>query len=106
MDLCDKKGIVHSDMRKIPKRAHAYIDGFEVEQFLDDEGNVCKQKIKFKLSSSAAVQALAMRHKGLIDQTLNVNLNKGLNWDSVPIAPTQDDNIIEGKVVREQEDEH
>ena len=102
-DFCDEKGNAISDLRKIPERAHGYIDGFEAEQFFDEEGNIVRQKLKFKLSSTGGAVDMAMKHKGQY-AAQEVNLNLGVNWDSLPLEPVQDNNVIEGKVVEEQSD--
>jgi len=57
-------GYVISDLRLLPPQAHAYIDGFEVKQMFDEEGNIVGQTLKFKLSPNAAVQDMAMKHVG------------------------------------------
>jgi hypothetical protein len=68
-DLCDDDGFAYDNIRKIPRRAHAFIDGIEVYQDFgeDEDGNrvITGQKIKFKLSPSAVVQDMAMKHAGL-----------------------------------------
>ena len=74
------RGICVSSLRALPKQTHAYIDGFEVEQFHDDPEHpkrVTRQKIKVRLSPSAAVQEMAMKFKGLFapEKHLNASLN-------------------------------
>ena len=73
-DLCDDNGLVYDNLKNIPKRAHAFIDGLDVTQYYDEDGNVASQKIKIKLSPSASVQDMAMKHVGAYaPEQVNVN---------------------------------
>lgn len=81
-DLVDDRGNCVSDLRKIPERAHAWIDGLEVRQDFDDEGNVVGQTIKYKLAGNTPIQEIAMKHRGLFaaeKQEVQVQLD----WDKL-----------------------
>lgn len=68
-DFVDKDGMLITDLRKLPKRATASIDGIEqdVETWTDLTGETHQRvKTKLKLVSKAPIFRLAMEHKGLI----------------------------------------
>ena len=87
-DLCDEEGIVHCKLTDIPKRAHAYIAGFEVYQNFDKEGDLVGQTIKIKLSSPDAAQDMAMKHVGAY-APVETKTTMGFDWDSLYGPPKE-----------------
>ena len=100
-DLVDKDGFVISDLRKLPKRAHAFIDGLAVLEIRGKNGKIESQKIKFKLSPSAAVQDMSMKHIGAYaadKQEVTVHFD----WDSLYGKAKAPTNVVDGKLIEEK----
>ena len=57
-------GIFVTSMDEIPDEVFAYIDGFDVTQTLNEDGEVVGQKIKIRRSPNAQAQDMAMKHIG------------------------------------------
>lgn len=94
MDLVDEDGYVISDIRQIPKRAHAWIDGLKVKQLFSDDGEIVGQIIEFKLSPNASVQDMAMKHIGGYAAEQHEH-TVGLDWDALASPPTKPDPIAD-----------
>ena len=82
LDLCDPKTgqLIVNDMRQIPKKMRACIEGIEVEAFTDAETGNVRQKMKLKLTSKMAAMELAMKHLGLIEP-VSQNVKVTVDWD-------------------------
>ena len=95
-DLADDEGIIYSDLRKIPKRAHAFIDGLDVKQIYGQDGEIVGQTIRIKLSPNAAIQDMAMKFIGAYAPEKQQH-TVGIDWDSLCMPPT-DLNRMEKKL--------
>ena len=80
--LQDSKGFVTTDLNKVPKALRSVIDGFEVSQDLDRDGNVVGQKIKCKIMPKAQAVDMAMKHLGAyaVDKQ---EKKISFNWDDL-----------------------
>ena len=78
--LADANGLVFSDIRQIPPECHCFIDGFDVTQYYDDEGNISSQKIKIRLSPNASAQDLAAKLTGAFTP-VKEEVTHTLDWD-------------------------
>jgi hypothetical protein len=86
-----------TDLNQIPPELRAIIDGLEVYQNLDQEGNPVSQKIKIKISAKASAIDMAMKHAGLYAVEKHENLNKNVNLDITqlftPLDPNKTDPV-------------
>lgn len=97
-DLCDKDGYFHSKLTDIPKRAHAYIAGFEVYQDYDEEGNITGQKIKIKLTAPEVAQDMAMKHVGGY-APLETHASVALDWSGLYGPPKEKEiDVVEFRI--------
>lgn len=97
-DFEDARGNCISKLSDLPKRVMPYVDGFEVIQQFNEEGDVVSQRIKVKLSSSAATIEMAMKHRGLFaaqKQEVNVQGTVTINWDNLFTSHRDDPNILD-----------
>lgn len=95
-DLADDDGIIYSDLRKIPKRAHAFIDGLDVKQIYGQDGEVVGQTIRIRLSPNAAIQDMAMKFIGAYAPEKQQH-TLGIDWDSL-CMPTTEPSDMEKKL--------
>lgn len=80
--LVDEDGNFHTNLHDIPEELRRAIDGLDVEQQLDEEGNVTSTRLKIKFVSKVATLDLVMRHLGMLDDRGNSTGNEDrLNWD-------------------------
>ncbi len=101
-DFEDAKGHCITSLSELPKRVMAYVDGFEVIQQFGEDGEVVSQKIKVKLSSSAAAIELAMKHRGLFaaqKQDVNIHGTVTINWDNLFKSHRDDPDILDAYIV-------
>lgn len=84
LDLCDPKTgqLIINDMRNIPKRMRACIEGIEVDSFRNEETGEVRQKMKLKLTSKVQALDLAMKHLGLFEAT-EQNVKVSIDWDQM-----------------------
>lgn len=99
-DFEDGKGFVVSSLKQIPREDHCFIDGFEVFQHFDEDGNIVSQKIKVKLSPNAAVQDMVAKHLGAYAPVETKGETKmTLDWNSLNGKPDeQEEDMIEGQI--------
>jgi len=76
------EGFVVTSLRDIPAELRAIIDGFEVTQSLDEDGNPYSQKIKVKFVPKASVIDMGMKHLGAYAAEKSVT-KVSLDWDSM-----------------------
>lgn len=97
--LGDKSGFMVTNLRDIPREIHAAIDGFDVKQFFDEDGNIAKQEIKVKLSPNAAIQDMAMKYIGAYAAEQSEQ-HVTLDWDKL-VTPSGDGgpDAVEQKVL-------
>lgn len=78
-------------------RAQACIDGFKQKVFFDKEGNRERIETEVKLSPKAQALALAMQHKGLLNQLLDGEKSRKVDWDSLLEEPEDPSNVIDAE---------
>lgn len=88
IDFCDKEtGHMITDIRRLPARARACIDGVEQEVTVlhDSKGQPIGQRIKTKLKlvSKAKAIEMAMQHKGLFKPTNSSSQKVDVDWDAI-----------------------
>jgi phage terminase small subunit len=114
-DLCNNEGVVLSNLQEIPKRAHAFVDGLEVDQKfgIDPETGeqvVTGQKIRYKLSPIVREKELAAKILGMLqpekhDVSVKLKLDlQQLYEDSRNMTYDVDDKLkqIESEVARKK----
>lgn len=96
-DFEDKKGWCISKMKDLPKRVMAFVDGFKVKQFFDENGDITHQTIEVRLSPSAAAQEMAMKFRGLFKPEKHEVAHSvqadGFDWQRLYSPPPQEDPI-------------
>lgn len=88
LDFCDPEtGMMITDIRKLPPRARASIDGVEQEVTVlhDSQGKPVGQRIKTKLKLVPKAKAIemAMQHKGLFKPTNATSEKVEVDWDKI-----------------------
>lgn len=88
LDFCDKEtGLIITDIRKLPPRARACIDGVEQEVTVlhDSKGHPIGQRVKTKLKLVPKAKAIemAMQHKGLFKPTNASSEKVDVDWDKI-----------------------
>ena len=88
MDFCDPEtGQMITDIRLLPARARASIDGIEQEVTIlhDSRGQPVGQRIKTKLKLVPKAKAIemAMQHKGLFKPTNASSEKVDVDWDKI-----------------------
>ena len=80
--LQDAAGFIVTDLRMVPKDLRSVIDGLEVYQDFDREGNKTGQKIKYKIMSKTQAVDMAMKHLGAyaVDKQ---EKKISFNWDDL-----------------------
>ena len=98
IELCDEKGNIQCDLRKIPANARRWIDGIEVDQTLSKSGKIIGQKIKLKLVPKMQAIEYLMKHFGMFapDKT---EMKHSIDWDSMYDQNKPDGlDVIEGEI--------
>lgn len=90
--LADENGYFHGTLDQIPKECYSWIDGFEVYQDFNKEGEIVGQKIKVKISPNAAIQDIAMKHIGGYAAE-KVETTHSLNWEDLFNPPKESDDV-------------
>lgn len=88
MDFCDKEtGQMITDIRRLPPRARACIDGVEQEVTVlhDSKGQPIGQRVKTKLKLVPKAKAIemAMEHKGLFKPNNGATEKVEVDWDAI-----------------------
>ena len=98
-DMIDEDTGRLRDIDALNERERAAIDGFEIDEYTDNEG-VKHFKTKVKLSPKATAVDMALKHKGLYEAAVT-KLKIGIDWDELyrPIDPNKHRDPIEERLL-------
>lgn len=103
IDLCDEEGaFIVDDMRKLPPHIRRCVDGVEIDQKFDREGNVIGQRVKLKLIAKMQAFDMLSKHLGLYSPEEH-KVEHSMSWDQLfEMHKKRKDplDVIEGKIAQ------
>ncbi len=99
IEMCDEKGVfITNDMRKVPAHIRRCIDGLEINQRFNEDGEVVGQHVKFKLVGKMGAIDMLMKHFGMFAPE-KLEVVSAPNWDDLYEQEHENDiDIIEGQI--------
>lgn len=84
-DFIDSDGFLIQDLSQLPEGLRQCVEGFEVHDEYNGDGELTGQRTKVKFVSKARSIELAMRYARLLDpgNTTNVNVGVNIPWDKM-----------------------
>lgn len=100
IEMCDEEGMfIVNDMRQVPDYLRRCIDGVEVFQDFDKDGNLAGQRVKFKLVGKLGAFDMLNKMAGYYAPEEH-NVHHGVNWDELYDQQEQSGDVIEGEIVK------